>query len=33
MYEMEVTKKKSQIRELQDNLYRKLMTKKIENGY
>lgn len=29
MYEMEVIKKKSKIRELQDNLYRKVMTKKI----
>ena len=26
-------KKKSEIRELQDNLYRKVLTKKQENGY
>jgi hypothetical protein len=29
MYDMELIKKKSKIRELQDNLYRKMMTKKI----
>lgn len=30
---MEIIKKKSKIRELQDNLYRKVMSKKVENGY
>jgi len=30
---MELIKKKSKIRELQDNLYRKLTTKRIENGF
>lgn len=30
---MEIIKKKSKILELQDNLYRKVMTKKIENGF
>lgn len=29
MYDMELIKKKSKILELQDNLYRKVMTKKI----
>lgn len=33
MYEMEVIKRKGKIRELQDTLYRKVMTKKVENGY
>lgn len=32
-YEMELITKKSKIRELQDNLYRKVMTKKVEDGY
>jgi hypothetical protein len=33
IYEMEIIKRKSKIRELQDKLYHKILKKKIENGY